>query len=117
MIEGNVIFHMTDSALWQKSLEHGEYVCPSLEQEGFIHFSLADQVVSTANRHYHGVTGLVLLKVAINRLSARLKYEAVPGGETYPHLYGPLNLDAVEKVYEFSPAPNGDFIEMPDKSL
>jgi uncharacterized protein (DUF952 family) len=111
--EEKIIYHIASGELWKNSLEIGEYVCASLKQEGFIHFSLASQVLTTANRHYHGVTGLVLLQVDVERLSAKVKYEMAPTGESFPHLFGPLNLDAVERVFEFSPASNGDFIEMP----
>ncbi len=91
----------------------GEYKCESLENEGFIHFSLVNQVLETANRHYHATNGLVLLKINVERLSTTLKFETAPWGESFPHLYGPLNLDAVEKVFEFTPDSNGDFVEMP----
>lgn len=114
MNESKIIYHIASADLWRKSLESGEYAGDSLEKEGFIHFSLKEQVLPTANRHYHGTSGLVLLQVNVDRLSAGLKYEKSPLGETFPHLYGPLNLDAVEKVFEFVPAANGDFVEMPD---
>jgi len=117
MKDVRVIYHIASADLWKKSLELGEYKVDSLESEGFIHFSLANQVLATANRHYHGVTGLVLLQVNPERLSAKLKFEMAPSGEVFPHLFGPLNLDAVVKVAEFNADGKGDFVEMPFKSL
>lgn len=108
------IYHIAENVHWAKGLEQGEYRCPSLESEGFIHFSTVDQVIATANRHYHGVSGLLLVTIFADKLTARLKYENVPTGEYFPHLYGPLNLDAVEKVRAFEPDANGDFLAMPD---
>lgn len=113
----DVIFHIASLEDWKKSLEMGEYICPSLKSEGFIHFSTSDQVVSTANRHYIGTSGLVLLRVDVPKLSATIKYELAANGEIYPHLYGPLNLDAVEKVVDFPPNPDGTFSEFPDQIL
>ncbi len=111
----DVIFHMALLQDWQTGLEMGEYSCQSLPMEGFIHFSRAEQVIATANRHYHGVSGLVLLRVNVKKLTARLKYETAPNGEIYPHLYGPLNLDAVEKVVDFPPNTDGSFSSLPDQ--
>jgi uncharacterized protein (DUF952 family) len=107
------VYHIVSGDLWSKSLEIGEYKCESLEKEGFIHFSLVNQVLETANRHYHGTKGLVLLQINPERLSTKLKFEIAPWGESFPHLYGPLNLDAVEKAFEFAPDSNGDFVEIP----
>jgi uncharacterized protein (DUF952 family) len=117
MTETKKVFHITTPEQWVKSLEIGQYVSETFDQEGFIHFSLENQVLATANRHYHGVTGLILLRIETTRLSAKLKYEMAPSGEEFPHLYGPLNLDAVEKVFDFPPSSNGDFVEMPEKTL
>ena len=113
MTEPSVIFHITSTDLWAKSLEAGCYRGETLDTEGFIHFSLENQVLATANRYYRGVTGLVLLRVNTDKLSAELKYELATIGETFPHLYGPLNLEAVEKVYEFNPDASGDFCQLP----
>ncbi len=111
------IFHIAFLRDWQTALENGKYSCQSLTTEGFIHFSQAEQVVATANRHYHGVSGLVLLRVNVKKLTARLKYETSTNGEIYPHLFGPLNLDAVEKVVDFSPNSDGVFTNLPDQIL
>jgi uncharacterized protein (DUF952 family) len=108
-----VIYHIANGGQWAKSLEAGAYAGDTLETEGFIHFSFDHQVLATANRHYHGVTGLVLLRVNPAKLSAELKYEVAPIGDTFPHLYGALNLDAVEKVFEFLPDASGDFVKLP----
>jgi uncharacterized protein (DUF952 family) len=107
------IYHIAEGEQWQKCLEVGEYVCPSLAAEGFIHCSKAEQVLATANRYYHGVQGLVLIEINPKKLSANLKYESGHINEFFPHIYGPLNLDAVEKVLAFLPDANGEFTRMP----
>jgi len=40
----------------------------------------------------------VLLTIDPTKLRAEVRVEAVPGGERFPHLYGPLPLDAVTHV-------------------
>lgn len=108
------IYHITSSHEWESSLTVGQYVAESYEAEGFIHFSGKDQVIATANRYYRGQNGLVLLQVDVKRLAVTLKYEKAPSGEMFPHLYGPLNLDAVIKVYSFVPESNGEFVSLPE---
>jgi uncharacterized protein (DUF952 family) len=61
----------------------------------------------------------VLLVIDPSRLSPELRWELPahpnpqadlpPSDELFPHLYGPLNLDAVVKVLEFEPYVDGKF--------
>jgi uncharacterized protein (DUF952 family) len=107
------IVHMATRDAWQSAQEAGTYRAPSLESEGFIHFSTPVQVVRVANALYAGRTDLVLLVVDPWALIAELRYEAPvheDSAELFPHLYGPLNLDAVKSVLPFPPGPDGTFI-------
>ncbi|MEL6468353.1 MAG: DUF952 domain-containing protein [Cyanobacteria bacterium J06623_4] len=103
MNRDNMIFHITQQADWKAAQLAGEYRAPSLESEGFIHFSEAGQVAAVAARFYSGQAGLVLLETDCDRLTSELRYDAVPGHGRFPHLYGPLNLDAVIAVHDFDP--------------
>ncbi len=98
-----MIYHVTTKAQWQQALEQGYYEAPSLHTEGFIHLSKAGQVEGVLQRYYKNIPGLVLLHVDENKLAAELKYEMAPSvQQEFPHLYGRLNLDAVNKAEEFS---------------
>jgi uncharacterized protein (DUF952 family) len=109
------IFHITTSSAWDDARAAGAYVAPSLEREGFIHFSAADQVVGVANRAFRGQGDLVLLCVAPERLTAVVRHEhAADAGEVFPHLYGPLNLDAVGDVIAIAEGPDG--FELPEEA-
>jgi uncharacterized protein (DUF952 family) len=112
------IYHITSLASWKAAQTVGEYRTPSLESDGFIHFSRTHQVVDVANAFYFGEQGLVLLEVdtALLRADLRLELpgglpppEGSPPGERFPHLYGPLNLDAVVAVHDFPPRDDGMF--------
>ena len=71
-------------------------------------------MVATANRVFHGHSDLVLLCVAPDRLAAVVRYEhAEDAGEAFPHLYGPLNLDAVSRVLPIVEGADG--FELPRK--
>jgi uncharacterized protein (DUF952 family) len=101
----DLILHITTRAQWEAARAAGRYTAPSLATEGFIHFSDPDQVARVAEARFSGVPGLVLLRVAPDRLHAPLKYERSDAGEErFPHLYGPLNLDAVVDVVPFAAA-------------
>ena len=103
------IYHITTAADWQAALAAGAYTADTLAGEGFIHLSTGAQVIGTANRFFRGRPGLVLLAVDPARLLAELRYEESEPGQRFPHLYGPLNLDAVVAVAPLDPAPDGTF--------
>ena len=104
-----MLFHITQDATWQAAKAAGIYRAPSLTTEGFIHLSTAEQVVSTANRFYKGQPELVLLGIEEERLQAEVRYENVPSHGVFPHLYGPINVEAVEQVWDLKPERDGTF--------
>ncbi len=104
------IYHITRRTDWQKALEEGAYLADTLGSQGFIHCSTRAQVAAVANRIYQGQHGLVLLEIDSSRVQPEIRFENLEGGaELYPHIYGPLNLEAVEKVIEFEPGTDGQF--------
>jgi uncharacterized protein (DUF952 family) len=116
------ILHIIPRGVWEQAQRDGTYRGDTLDAEGFIHFSRPNQVVTVANARYKGHTGLQLLVVDPSRLTAELKYElpfehsasdgsiaAQTAGQTFPHLYGALNLDAVVDVLDFEPNDDGLF--------
>lgn len=100
------IFHLALLADWVAAQERGDYristLGRTLEQEGFIHASRADQWRGVKQRFYAGVPeDLVLLEIDPARLTSPLVVEPVPGtDDEFPHIYGPLNLDAVVATHE-----------------
>lgn len=94
--DDETILHITTAAAWAKAREDGELTTPSLTEEGFIHCSTFAQVESTADRIFKGSGELLTLELEVGRLTAPLKWErATDVGDEFPHIYGPLNLDAV----------------------
>jgi uncharacterized protein (DUF952 family) len=105
-----VILHITSRADWESAQALGDYRLDSLATEGFIHCSTPDQVLGPANALYRGRGDLVLLVIDPARLAADLVYEdCYEAGQTFPHIYGPLNLNAVVRVVPFPPLPDGTF--------
>lgn len=105
-----MLLHIISPTEWQQALTAGEYRPASLADEGFIHCSTPEQVLTPANSFYHGQAGLQLLCIDPALLQAKLVYEdCYETGMQFPHIYGPLNLDAVYKIVEFPVNPDGTF--------
>jgi uncharacterized protein (DUF952 family) len=108
-----MILHITSRAAWKHAQEHGEYIAPSLSTEGFIHCSTEKQVAHVANAFYRGQNDLVLLNIDETKLKPELKWEAPAGppapgiseSDSFPHIFGPINLDAVASVLDFAADP------------
>lgn len=94
-----IIYHITTAADWQQAKETGFYEHPSLAAEGFIHCSEDHQVAGVLERYFAGQTGLVKLVIDTTRLTSRFVTEWSPSvNDHFPHIYGPLNTDAVTSV-------------------
>ena len=105
----SLIYHIAERAAWERAMAAADYRADSLASEGFIHLSTAEQVLWVANRFYRGRADLVLLTVEPERLEGELRYEESEPGQRFPHLYGPLNLDAVVAAHDFAPGADGGF--------
>jgi uncharacterized protein (DUF952 family) len=100
------ILHITERALWDAAREHGTYEMSTrgrtLREVGFIHFSTRAQLPRVAAflyGSYDGPDDLVVLVVDPARLGVPVKYEAAePDGEEFPHVYGPVPVEAVVDV-------------------
>ena len=102
-----MIFHIAERHAWEQAQRDGQYTVStlgrSLAEEGFIHMSTQEQVAGVAERFYAGVADLVLLHIDESRLRAPLQYDDVPGAPApFPHLYGPLNVEAVVRAEPFT---------------
>jgi glyoxylase I family protein len=109
--EASGVFHIAAGAAWYAAKQSGSYTAPSLSAEGFIHCSLRAQVIATANTYFRGQADLVLLQIDATKLEAELRYEPplTMTFEIFPHLYGPLNLDAVVAEFALMPDADGSF--------
>ena len=105
-----IIYHISNQAEWDQARGAGIYSADSLASEGFIHCSTREQILATAARFYKGRQDLLLLAIETDALSSPVKYENLEGGEIlFPHIYGPLNLNAIQSAPAFPPNPDGTF--------
>ncbi len=95
----NEIFKICTESEWRAAERAGVFFGTPLDrQDGYIHFSAADQVAETAAKHFAGAGDLVLVAVDGRSLGPRLKWEPSRGGALFPHLYGSMPLGAVSWV-------------------
>jgi uncharacterized protein (DUF952 family) len=107
----NIILHVAKQDLWEKARASGSYRGDTLESQGFIHCSRPDQLIRVANFVFRGRTDLVLLCIDRSRVEPEIRDENLEGGdELFPHIYGPLNLDAAIEVLDFQPQADGSFV-------
>ena len=105
----SLILHITRLEQWKQAESAGVYRSETLGSEGFIHCSTPQQVIKVANAVYHGQMGLVLLVINPSKVRSDIRFEKSEGRGLYPHIYGPLNIDAVIKVHRFEPNQDGNF--------
>ena len=104
-----MIFHITDTATWADSQRRGKHTGSTrgidLAEEGYIHCSTTEQWPGVIERFYADATDLLLLHIDEEKLTSPLVYEQLPGAPgTFPHIYGPINLDAVITAEPIDPA-------------
>lgn len=98
-----IIYHITTEAAWKDRAEKGLYEAFSLKDEGFIHCCLQEQVEAVLDRYFKGQEHLLKLEIETDKLTSPFYYEWSPSvGETFPHIYGPINIEAVERVQPIS---------------
>lgn len=91
-----ILLHVAPAQAWHAALASGQYQTPDLPTTGFIHLCRPSQLPFVLEKFFPTRTGFLLLRIDAARLRSRLVYEfSEPGQPSFPHLYGPLNADAV----------------------
>ncbi len=111
-----VLYHLALVSDWQDAQRAGEYrmstIGRTLEEEGFIHTSFAEQVQGTAEAFYRG-RDVVLLSLDPEAIPAEIKVEEIADGRRFPHIHGPIPLGAVIEATPVLLRSDGS-LELPD---
>jgi uncharacterized protein (DUF952 family) len=75
--------------------------------DGYIHLSCGSQLAATLDKHFSGISGLVLVEVDLSRLGDAVRWEPSRGGQLFPHIHGVLPMDAVVSAVPLQRAPDG----------
>lgn len=113
------IYHLAPAERWHTWDAERPYLPAEFDTDGFIHCTgEADVMLKVANRFYRTVPGaFVLLEIDPDALDAPLRWEppadplpnSQPLAESFPHIYGPLNQNAVVAVHDVRRAADGTF--------
>lgn len=134
-----MILHLVSKADWDALKADQPYVAASLASEGFIHCTAGEALMlDVANRFYKEQPGeFLLLEIDESKLTSEVKWEApadpkpAPAAETppetkaeygeqapaavlFPHVYGPINRDAVVQVRKAVRDASGAFTSSAD---
>lgn len=109
-----MIYHLAPAARWQQWPADTDYLPAEFDADGFIHCTAGDDLMlRVANTFYKQVPGaFVLLVIDTERLRSTLKWEESNDElrSLFPHIYGPINRDAIVEVREARRAESGEFL-------
>lgn len=103
------ILHLISAADWATAQQAGTIEPESLTTEGFVHCSTPAQLPGVIDRYYAERTDMLVLRLDPSALADTVRWEAPahPDGSAntaaeaahlYPHVYGPIPVDAVDEV-------------------
>jgi len=103
--------------LWSEAQKNGTYtqtmVGASPDDQGYIHANTPEQIIPMLNRHYTDRDDILILLVDLVKVTSEVKFEASSGPTPglFPHIYGPLNVDAIYGTFTPSKDISGNFID------
>ena len=103
-----MIYHIATRDEWDEQACEAEYAPLTFEQEGFIHCCDLHQLESVANRYFPGRDDLIILHLVPAKLEPETRYEK-SGEERFPHVYGPINREAIKNTMEAQCNSDGTF--------
>lgn len=95
-----LIYHIVLPEIWENFKDQEEYEAESLQTEGFIHCSFAEQLDGVLQRYYQGAEKVLILSLDAEKLTSKLVNEASTNNEIYPHIYGKINKSAIVATEE-----------------
>ena len=98
MKASKIIYHVCHKSQLPKAGH--PYIHPSLEAETFIHCATDQQVDGVLDRYFRDQSDLILLSIDEAKLSSPIKYEQSTNDELFPHIYGPINQEAIIAVHK-----------------
>lgn len=109
------IYHLAPAARWHGWPSGRPYLPAEFAADGFVHCTAGEALMlQVANRFYRGAPGdFVLLVIDPARLTSPLKWERSPTDDLaplFPHIYGPIDPEAVVDVREVRRTADGEFV-------
>lgn len=93
---------------WDAARRTGKVEAPVDRADGFVHFSTAQQLAETLERHFSGADPIWLLRYGPEHFGSALRWEPSRGGALFPHIYGPVSIDDAERIWRVARGDAGD---------
>jgi uncharacterized protein (DUF952 family) len=102
-------WHLVPAAEWAATPADAPYLPAAFPQDGFIHTThTAAEVAAAGTRYYKDdARPYLAVRIDLRRLTSPWRYD---GDRRFPHIYGPLNRDAVLAVHPAPRNPDGTFL-------
>lgn len=108
MTDPTLIYKISTRSAYEAAVPSGQFAgMPIDHNDGYIHFSTADQLAETLSKHFAGHGDLVLIAIRTADVAADLKWEVSRGGALFPHLYALMPIAAVEWTAPIAVADDG----------
>ena len=102
------IFKILRMSEWQAFAEAGAFAgSPDDQRDGFIHFSYAEQVPGTLERHFTKDDVIVLAAFDETEFGTALKAERSRDGALFPHVYGVVTKEGLIAWARLARGPRG----------
>ena len=90
-----VAYHLAPIDVWEAQKDQDEYLPEAFDRDGFIHATNGlERLLWVANEFYTAdQRSHTVLVLEVAKLTSELRYDDPE--EAFPHVYGPLNTDAV----------------------
>jgi uncharacterized protein (DUF952 family) len=107
--QANITYHLVPEPVWAERGYQAEYLPDAFEADGFIHCTNGlDPLIEVGNMFYRSDAreyGVLVLDTT--RITSEIRYDDEE--RVYPHIYGPLNTDAVMGRLMVVRDPDGKF--------
>jgi uncharacterized protein (DUF952 family) len=109
-VSEDVLFHLVPAAYYRDCDSAAPYTPAAFDDEGFIHCTDgADNVAAVGNRYYKDDRRMyIVLVIERAKVTPEIRYEDDAG--IYPHIYGPLNRDAITEIIPVLRESDGSFL-------
>jgi uncharacterized protein (DUF952 family) len=104
------LFHIITAEQWRRAQELYQLSPPSLQSEGFVHFSYEHQVAGVANNLYADVDDLIVVEFDPTQVgSAVVDEDSYGTGQEFPHVYAEIPVAAAVAEHGLSRAADGRY--------
>ncbi|CAF1291027.1 unnamed protein product [Adineta steineri] len=112
----SLIYHLAPASRWYSWPDELPYLPAEYDREGFIHCTSGDELmIKVANQYYRNVPGdYLLLVIDMTKLKnppSPIKWEESSVFRLpFPHIYGPIDRQAIVEVRTIQRSDDGTFV-------